>query len=191
MRGVEEPVVQGGQWIEYEDDHGERKRLTITKYSDRLLEVLLKFRYGDQLADRVKVTAEGPLGLEPQVLMRMEPVDRRLLLGLLQKYAALARPEPVELSPIRAALGHGAASCREARRPEPSHEAARDWVHGRADDGRMVRYRNRASAQVRINGLPISDGPRQTNLGRSVMPLVTIKGVQMQCASAMLAVMSY
>jgi hypothetical protein len=104
MRGVEEPVIQGGQWVQYEDETGESKRVTITKYSDRLLEVLLKFRYGDQLADRVKVTTETPLGLEPDVLLRMEPTDRRVLLGLLQKYAALARPEPVELSPARAAL---------------------------------------------------------------------------------------
>jgi hypothetical protein len=106
MRGVDEPVIQGGQWVEYEEGDGERKRVTITRYSDRLLEVLLKFRYGDQLAERVKVSTEGPLGLEPEVLMRMEATDRRLLLGLLQKYAALARPELVEISPARAVLEH-------------------------------------------------------------------------------------
>lgn len=100
MRGVDEPVVQGGQWVEYEDNEGETKRVTITKYSDRLLEVLLKFRYADQLADRVKVTTEVPLGLEPEILMRLEATDRRVLLGLLRKYAALARPEPM------AVLGH-------------------------------------------------------------------------------------
>lgn len=104
MRGVAEPVFQGGQWVEYQDADGETRRATITRYSDRLLEVLLKFRYGDQLADRVKVTTEGPLGLEPDVLLRMEPTDRRVLLGLLQKYAALARPKPIELSPVGAAI---------------------------------------------------------------------------------------
>jgi hypothetical protein len=106
MRGVDEPIVQGGQWVEYEGDDGERRRVTITRYSDRLLEVLLKFRYGDQLADRVKVSTEGPLGLEPEILMCMEPTDRRVLLGLLQKYAALTRPELVEMSPARAVLEH-------------------------------------------------------------------------------------
>jgi len=95
MRGVDEPVVQGGQWVEYEGDDGEMRRVTITRYSDRLLEVLLKFRYGDQLADRVKVTTEMPLGLEPEVLMRLDATDRSVLLGLLRKYAALARPEPI------------------------------------------------------------------------------------------------
>jgi hypothetical protein len=101
MRGVDEPVVQGGQWVECEDESGQTRRVTITRYSDRLLEVLLKFRYGDQLADRVKVQTEGPLGLEPEVLLRMNPTDRGVLLGLLQKYVALARPEPP-----RAAIGN-------------------------------------------------------------------------------------
>jgi hypothetical protein len=41
MRGVDEPIIRGGQWVEYEDNDGERKRVTITRYSDRLLEVLL------------------------------------------------------------------------------------------------------------------------------------------------------
>lgn len=104
MRGVEEPVFQGGNWVEYADENGETRRATVTRYSDRLLEVLLKFRYGDQLADRIKVQTDGPLGLEPDILLRMEPTDRRVLLGLLQRYAALARPEPVELSPARAAI---------------------------------------------------------------------------------------
>ena len=95
MRGVDEPVVQGGHWVECQDGDGEKRRVTITRYSDRLLEVLLKFRYGDQLADRVRVTTEMPLGLEPEVMMRMDATDRRVLLELLRKYAALARPEPV------------------------------------------------------------------------------------------------
>ena len=54
----------------------------------------------------MKVSTEGPLGLEPAILMRMEPMVRRVLLGLVQKYVALARPEPVEVSPARAVLGH-------------------------------------------------------------------------------------
>lgn len=100
--GVEEPVVQGGQWVEYEDNDGETKRLTITKYSDRLLEVLLKFKL--DFADRVKIVTEGPLGLEPEILMRMAPEDRRFLLELLRNYAALAQPEDTGHQSTRAAL---------------------------------------------------------------------------------------
>jgi hypothetical protein len=72
------------------DDGGEV--LNTTEYSDRLMEVMLKWRYPEQLASRVNVRVEEPLGLEPEVLILMAPADRRALLELLRKYAALAEP---------------------------------------------------------------------------------------------------
>lgn len=107
VQGVAEPVVQGGRWVEYEDEDGETKRLTITKYSDRMLEVLMRLRFGQELSQRVTVTTEGPLGLEPEVLMRMAPEDRRFLLELLRNYAALVQPEAAGHLPTRAALPQG------------------------------------------------------------------------------------
>lgn len=59
----------------------------MTRYSDRLMEVLLKFRYPDQMADRLRadVRVDG-LGLAPEALLRMTPVERRTLITLLTKY---------------------------------------------------------------------------------------------------------
>lgn len=54
--------------------------------SDRLLEVLLKFRYGDQLADRLAVRVEQSTGLSADALLRMSADDRAALEVLLAKY---------------------------------------------------------------------------------------------------------
>ena len=60
--------------------------------SDRLSEVLLKFRWPERLNGFLAFTAEGgsaataPAGLDPRVIARMEPADRAALIGLLGKY---------------------------------------------------------------------------------------------------------
>lgn len=60
--------------------------------SDRLIEVLLKFRWPERLNGFLAFTAEGgsaataPAGLDPRVIARMEPNDRAALIGLLGKY---------------------------------------------------------------------------------------------------------
>jgi hypothetical protein len=60
--------------------------------SDRLIEVLLKFRWPERLNGFLAFTAEGgsaaraPAGLDPRVIARMEPVDRTALIELLGKY---------------------------------------------------------------------------------------------------------
>jgi hypothetical protein len=86
--GVEEPVVQGGRVVSVRDpDSGEERPFSVTRYSDRLMEVLLKFRYPDQMADRLRadVKVDG-LGLSPEALLRMTPGERRTLIALLTKY---------------------------------------------------------------------------------------------------------
>lgn len=60
--------------------------------SDRLIEVLLKFRWPERLNGFLAFTAEGgsaasaPAGLDPRVIARMEPNDRAALIGLLGRY---------------------------------------------------------------------------------------------------------
>jgi hypothetical protein len=60
--------------------------------SDRLIEVLLKFRWPERLNGFLAFTAEGgsasaaPAGLDPRVIARMEPADRITLIELLGKY---------------------------------------------------------------------------------------------------------
>ena len=86
--GVEEPVVQGGKVVWVRDpDSGEERPFSVTRYSDRLMEVLLKFRYPDQMADRLRadVKVDG-LGLAPEALLRMTADERRTLIALLTKY---------------------------------------------------------------------------------------------------------
>ena len=61
------------------------ERATTGK-SDRLLEVLLKFRYGDQMADRLAVKVENSTGLSPDALLLMSADDRQALAALLTKY---------------------------------------------------------------------------------------------------------
>jgi hypothetical protein len=60
--------------------------------SDRLIEVLLKFRWPERLNSFLAFTADGgsaataPAGLDPRIIARMEPPDRVALIGLLEKY---------------------------------------------------------------------------------------------------------
>ena len=66
---------------------GEERPLTVRKYSDRLMEVLLKWRYGDQMADRLRVKVDST-GLDAEALLRMSADERKALTGLLSKYHA-------------------------------------------------------------------------------------------------------
>ena len=60
--------------------------------SDRLIEVLLKFRWPERLNNFLAVVGDGPsdsngpVGLDPRVIARMEPADRNALIGLLERY---------------------------------------------------------------------------------------------------------
>jgi hypothetical protein len=60
--------------------------------SDRLIEVLLKFRWPERLNGFLAITAEGgsaataPAGLDPRIIARMEPHDRMALIDLLGRY---------------------------------------------------------------------------------------------------------
>lgn len=60
--------------------------------SDRLIEVLLKFRWPERLNGFLAFTADGgsaasaPAGLDPRIIARMEPKDRVALIDLLGKY---------------------------------------------------------------------------------------------------------
>lgn len=65
---------------------GEAHRRATVEKSDRLLEVLLKFRYGDQMADRLAVKVEQNIGLDPDALLAMPDADRHALQELLGKY---------------------------------------------------------------------------------------------------------
>lgn len=70
--------------------------------SDRLLEVLLKFRWPDRLNGLIASlegapSGDGPVGLDPRVIARMDPADRTALVELLERYvdaeeALRARP---------------------------------------------------------------------------------------------------
>ncbi len=87
--GYEEPVIHGGQLSTVTDPTtGEQRPLTVRKHSDRLLEVLLKFRYGDQMADRLRVKVEESSGLDAAALLAMPSEDRKALTALLAKYEA-------------------------------------------------------------------------------------------------------
>ena len=86
--GVEEPVIYQGQLATTRDPQtGEDRPLTVRKHSDRLLEVMLKFRYGDQLADRLRVKVEDT-GLDADALLQMPGEERAQLVALLGKYQA-------------------------------------------------------------------------------------------------------
>lgn len=60
--------------------------------SDRLIEVLLKFRWPERLNGFLAFTADGgsaasaPAGLDPRIIARMEPADRTALIDLLGRY---------------------------------------------------------------------------------------------------------
>lgn len=91
--GYEEPVIHQGRVATVADpETGEERPLTVRKHSDRLLEVLLKFRYGDQMADRLKVKVEDT-GLDADALLRMPSEERKALTELLAKYKSNRREE--------------------------------------------------------------------------------------------------
>lgn len=92
VEGVSRPMVQGGHVVK--DDEG--NPVTVVEYSDRLMEVLLKWRWPEQMANRVKLEVEGPLSLDREVLLRMPDAERRVLLGALQGYAAHFRAHEAE-----------------------------------------------------------------------------------------------
>jgi len=60
--------------------------------SDRLIEVLLKFRWPERLNSFLAFTADGgsaataPAGLDPRIIARMAPSDRTVLIDLLGRY---------------------------------------------------------------------------------------------------------
>jgi hypothetical protein len=60
--------------------------------SDRLIEVLLKFRWPERLNGFLSITADGgsaataPAGLDPRIIARMAPADRAALIDLLGRY---------------------------------------------------------------------------------------------------------
>ncbi len=86
--GVDEPVIYSGRLTTYIDKvTGEERPLTVKKHSDRLLEVLLKFRYGEQMAERLRVKVEAETGLNLEALQRMSPEDQNQLAILLDMYA--------------------------------------------------------------------------------------------------------
>lgn len=85
--GVEEPVIYQGQLAVTRDPQtGEERPLTVRRHSDRLLEVMLKFRYGDQLADRLRVKVDDDTGLDAEALLKMPSEERAQLVVLLGKY---------------------------------------------------------------------------------------------------------
>lgn len=87
--GYDEPVIHGGQLSTVTDEEtGKQRPLTVRKHSDRLLEVLLKFRYGEQMADRLRVKVEESSGLDADALLKMPSEDRKALVELLVKYEA-------------------------------------------------------------------------------------------------------
>lgn len=88
--GVNEPVVYQGDISKDADG----KPVTVTKYSDRLLELLMKWRYPEQMADRLRVRSDGS-GLDSRALLAMSPEERTQLVALLSKYAE-ALPEQTE-----------------------------------------------------------------------------------------------
>ena len=91
--GYDEPVIHQGRVATVADpETGEERPLTVRKHSDRLLEVLLKFRYGDQMADRLKGKVEDT-GLDADALLRMPSEERRALTELLAKYKSNRREE--------------------------------------------------------------------------------------------------
>jgi hypothetical protein len=86
--GVEEPVIQGGKVVSIRDpETGEERPFSVMRYSDRLMEVMLKFRYPDRMAERLRadVKIDG-LGLAPEMLLKMSATERRALIALLTKY---------------------------------------------------------------------------------------------------------
>lgn len=63
--------------------------------SDRLIEVLLKFRWPERLNAFLNLVGEqqastgGPMGLDPRIISQMQSQDRATLIDLLEKYLDL------------------------------------------------------------------------------------------------------
>jgi hypothetical protein len=55
--------------------------------SDQVLITLLRFRYGDQMKERLAIQVEASTGLDPEALLKMSSEDRQALQKLLGKYA--------------------------------------------------------------------------------------------------------
>jgi len=67
--------------------------------SDRLIEVLLKFRWPERLNGFLAMSettgsTDGPGGLDPRVIARMEPNDRTKLVELLERYLDVEASKP-------------------------------------------------------------------------------------------------
>lgn len=56
--------------------------------SDQVLITLLRFRYGDQMRERLAIQVEQTTGLDPDALLHMSAADRDALTKLLGKYTA-------------------------------------------------------------------------------------------------------
>ena len=91
--GVDEPVIHQGRIATTADPvTGQEKLLTVKRHSDRLLEVLLKYRYGEQMAERLAVKVEST-GLSAESLLKMPTEERQALIALLSKYADTEQKE--------------------------------------------------------------------------------------------------
>jgi hypothetical protein len=85
--GHDEPVIhQGRLAVQVDPETGEERPLTVRKFSDRLMEVMLKWRY-PQMADKLSVKVEST-GLNAEALLAMPADERKQLVTLLSKYAA-------------------------------------------------------------------------------------------------------
>jgi hypothetical protein len=71
--------------------------------SDQVLITLLRFRYGDQMKERLAIQVEQTTGLDPDTLLRMGAEDRSALQRLLAKYT---QAEQRDLSCRQAVLEH-------------------------------------------------------------------------------------
>lgn len=86
--GVDEPVVYQGDIAK--GANGEA--VTVKRYSDRLLELLMRWRYPEQTSDKLRVRVEDSTGLSPEALLAMPTEERAALVALLSKYRAAAPP---------------------------------------------------------------------------------------------------
>ncbi|MDQ3288250.1 MAG: hypothetical protein M3Q42_08295 [Pseudomonadota bacterium] len=71
--------------------------------SDQVLITLLRFRYGDQMRERLSVQVEQTTGLDPDALLQMSAPDRLALQQLLGKYT---QAEQIAHGDHQAALVH-------------------------------------------------------------------------------------
>lgn len=85
--GIDQPVIYQGQVAQQVDpETGESFPLTVKQHSDRLLEVMLKWRY-PQMGDKLRVKVEDT-GLSAEALLQMPSEERKQLVALLAKYNA-------------------------------------------------------------------------------------------------------